>query len=177
MGFGLLAKLFPPQPRAITAGVVVDDDDVNESDYLDLASKAGFGNANRVLKARSAEREIAKFRAFLNENNIPVFLESSVVRYMGSVTPPGRDWTWVSAGEYDRPIPYPVLRTMARIRETYPEARFEISEITKVPKPDPFLRVGIQPLQPGPYEPRTRAYPDEWFIIERWDEPAFRVDQ
>lgn len=67
---------------------------------------------------------------------------------------------------YNEPIPYPVLDTMSkvidRVKETAPqqlqnELFFVVASLNKYP--DPFLGVGLG---------------DEFFVIERWDEPSFR---
>lgn len=61
---------------------------------------------------------------------------------------------------YAKPIPFPVLEVMARIRNTFGDrVGLFISDYAEV-KPDPFLMVTARGLP---------AY-----VIERWDEPAFR---
>jgi hypothetical protein len=62
---------------------------------------------------------------------------------------------------YAKPIPMPVLLTMKRIEEKFPQATFWISDEAKrlpIPK-DPFLMVRFGGLA---------------LIVERWDEPRFR---
>lgn len=61
---------------------------------------------------------------------------------------------------YEKPIPIPVLMTAKTIKDEFPDATFEVTDIVNVPKPDPFLAV---------------VYEGQRFIIERWDEPGFRM--
>lgn len=66
------------------------------------------------------------------------------------------------AALYNKPIPYPVLLTVKKIADAFPEATFWVSDEAKVvpvPVLDPFLGV---------------RYADKFWIIERWDEPSFR---
>ena len=78
------------------------------------------------------------------------------------------------AGVYDKPLPYPVLVTMAAIvaaaKKTDFTPSFYVSdyvEYHKQPEPrqrlDPFLAVGTSDS-------------DALFVIERWDEPGFREE-
>lgn len=64
---------------------------------------------------------------------------------------------------YAKPIPYPVLITMDRVRTQFHGAQFFISdaltEEEKTRMRDPFLLVVLD---------------EERYIIERWDEPKFR---
>lgn len=64
---------------------------------------------------------------------------------------------------YDKPVPYPVLLTVERIAEKFPEAHFFVNDearsMVSEKVLDPFLMVVIG----------TKRY-----IIERWDEPKFR---
>ena len=80
---------------------------------------------------------------------------------------PTRDDNGIFIGGRDRqvylkPVPYPVLLTIDRINERFPTATFWISdEMMKQPVPkDPFLLV---------------LFEEHSYIIERWDEPAFRA--
>lgn len=62
---------------------------------------------------------------------------------------------------YSKPVPMPVLLTVQRIVEKFPEAKFYVSDKANVqiePR-DPFLLV---------------VHLDQQYIIERWDEPSFR---
>ena len=60
---------------------------------------------------------------------------------------------------YNKPIPPEVLPTIARILDRMPDAEFYVTDIDEFK--DPFLGVTV----PGS---------DTLFVIERWDEPAFR---
>lgn len=63
---------------------------------------------------------------------------------------------------YGKPVPIPVLRTIQRVLEIEPKARFFVSDETSLAERfrDPFLAVQL----PGG---------DELHVIERWDEPSF----
>lgn len=61
---------------------------------------------------------------------------------------------------YDKPIPMPVLLTVAAIAEKLPDARFYVTDYAER-KPDPFLGI----MLPGMAEV---------IVLERWQEPAFR---
>lgn len=61
---------------------------------------------------------------------------------------------------YAKPIPYPVLLTVKAVRDACPSAKFFVSDEMQAERiPDPFLLVEVG---------------GEQFVIERWDEPAFR---
>lgn len=62
---------------------------------------------------------------------------------------------------YAHSIPLPVLLTMKTIVSQFPDAQFYASDY-EVQRPDPFLAVTL----PGV---------EDLFIIERWDEPGFRM--
>lgn len=62
---------------------------------------------------------------------------------------------------YSKPVPYPVLLTVERIGQKFPDATFWVSDEAKRQLnavKDPFLLV---------------RYGDKEYIIERWDEPGF----
>lgn len=66
-----------------------------------------------------------------------------------------------SAPAYTKPIPLPVLLTVKTVRDACPSAKFFVSDEMQAERiPDPFLLVEIAEHQ---------------FVIERWDEPAFRA--
>lgn len=171
MGLGLLAALFPPRKTPLDVEEEPSTEAVNEVEYRALSRKAGFDGAEIALERQCRDQQraadIRALRRFLAENGIAVYSESRVIRYMESITPSGHRWYWYRVGQehhgiglYKKPIPAPVLMTMAKIREAFPEVRFEVTDIEELPKGDPFLRAG----QHG-----------TWFIIERWDEPGFRM--
>jgi len=170
MGVGIMAALFPPKKEPLAeaktaTGFTAED----RSEYLKWAKKAGFSHADVAVAILDREVDEAKLRQFLAENGICVYDEKRVHRYMDSITPSYKTWGWhrlehredeaSSNGCYTKPIPLPVLMTVAKIREAFPEARFWVTDIAEIPKGDPFLSVGVG---------------EERFIIERWDEPGFR---
>lgn len=174
MGYGILARLLPPKAETLTkASILRVPDEFDEAAYLKLAEKVGFDGATLAVaqarqQARSAATNVA-FRDFLAENGITVYKESRVNWYMNSITPSGHRWLWAQVkapsdryqpNAYTKPIPLAVLLTMEKIVDAFPDARFEVTDITEMPKGDPFLRVHVSG--------------GDWFIIERWDEPRFR---
>lgn len=63
---------------------------------------------------------------------------------------------------YGKPVPLPVLLTVERIVEKFPDALFFVSDEYKAPAvPDPFLAV-------------VYGEDSEPVVVERWDEPQFR---
>lgn len=155
-----------PAPMPVASVSAPQLEDIDEAAYLELSQRAGFDGAEVVMRRRAQERDRTAFRRFLSENGICVYDADTVWNYMNSITPNGFGWMWVSTRRvengywYVKPIPTPVLMTMAKIRERYPEARFDVTDIQRMPKGDPFLRVDIH---------------GETLIIERWDEPGFRM--
>ena len=78
-----------------------------------------------------------------------------------SPVPIGGDVRGYEPDPYARPVPFPVLQTVKAISDTFGErVAFFVSDYAAV-KPDPFLMVSA-PGCPG-------------YVIERWDEPGFRV--
>lgn len=146
----LLAKLLATEPVkqdiALDTGIPIDQD------YLDLAARAGFeGAATAVHEAKKVNRTV-QLRQFLADNGIGVYPAKSVRRYMDSITPWGYEWGWYPLSSpgyylpaYDKPIPVPVLMTMALIREKFGmDVMFEVTDIREKSKPDPFLRVRVK---------------------------------
>lgn len=63
---------------------------------------------------------------------------------------------------YGKPVPLPVLLTVERILDKFPDAHFYVSdEYTAPPIADPFLAV-------------VYGEDSDPVVIERWDEPTFR---
>ena len=127
--------------------------DVNE-EYQALAVKLGIGLA------------------------VPTYDLSAVLAYLDAKYGGRDDWRWVpvrgrdivrtkdfndvTSRTYSKPIPYAVLKTIDEIETQYPEARFFISdERYESDVKDPFLMVTM--------DEGTTLY-----VVERWDEPAFR---
>lgn len=170
MGIGILAALFPPKKQAITQDKPIGLADIDQVEYLALAKKAGFERGEYAIQSANDDHaehtKVSALRNFLAENGICVYQERAVDRYMNSITPRDHEWnwTWVNSSHhhqarYVKPIPVAVLLTMIKIREAFPNVLFQITDITRMVKGDPFLRVGFN---------------GTWFIIERWDEPGFR---
>lgn len=168
MGNGIVAKFMRLVPEPVTATTY--DDTIDEQEYLKLAKKAGY-DATAAIAERQMEIKSCLLRNFLAENGICVYPENKVIRYMNSVTPAYHRWTWRRVdrsersqyGPYSKPIPEAVLMTMVKIREAFPDGVvFEVTDIEMMPAGDPFLRVRIKNTQ-------------ENFIIERWNEPRFRM--
>jgi hypothetical protein len=199
--------------------------DPETEQYLKIAEKAGVtavidqiqAQRNAELSKVDAIQKRNEFRAFLSENGICVYEHGKVASYMASITPDGYTWVWKYAAgplddkigkgnRYSQPIPMPVLMTMATIREKYPEAIFEVTEIVQQPKLDPFLRVSVASSEitrsgpeggeigdwsqsldiqrlnqlsqfqgSGRQHSPTGIAREDYFIIERWDEPGFRM--
>jgi len=176
MGLGIMAALFPPKKEALAkikpaSGQLSRED---RDEYLQWAKKAGFDCAELAIDIASRASTSDQLRNFLSENGICVYDRQRVRRYMDSITPSGSEWIWapiayrdpiapwdIPTAAYRKAIPMPVLMTIAKIREAFPEAEFFVTDIRRLPKGDPFLSVRM----PG----------EELFIIERWDEPGFRM--
>lgn len=166
---GLITKRLQPE-KAPLLPLPAEEFDVEA--YRALADKVGFtGVRAALLRAQSTKRS-GELRAFLIENSIEVYTELAVYKYMTRITPGGHEWGWVPLNErarqnatrmtdhYTKPIPTPVLLTMERIIDAFADAKFQVTDISRIERPDPFLRVSVDG--------------ETWFIIERWDEPAFR---
>lgn len=169
MGMGIVARFMKLERVKVDVGA--QEPELNEEEYLELARKAGFDGATKAIALKKSEAAIYLFRAFLAENGITVYQEDAVNRYMNSITPFEMRWGWLGLDSsasarlsmvYEKPIPLAVLMTMAKIREAFPDAVFQVADIYYLPKGDPFLRVALSGTS-------------EWFIIERWDEPGFRM--
>lgn len=150
------------------------------AEYIKLARDAGF---EAMAKAVGIQEDACGFRQFLADNGLPVYSHAAVRAYLKRICPLFRKPVWVEIAtgtvrdidfrwelrtygwrEYDSPIPDVVLRTVIKIRTAYPSATFWVSDFRRAEAyapagGDPFLGVQIS---------------DEFFIIERWDEPAFR---
>lgn len=165
MGIGLTAKFMHLVPEPVS--VIEETDHFDENRYRELAEKAGFSGAEQAILVQQRTMRSHDLRKFLAKNGICVYPEKKVIAYMNSITPRSHDWGWrpLKAGRYAsyaKPIPEVVLMTIVKINECFPDAVFEVTDITARPKGDPFLRVRI-------------ANTSDNFIIERWDEPKFRM--
>lgn len=166
-----MATLAVPKPVALRAIGIVEV----TAEYKALAKKLGV----QVTQDPDAERK--EFETFLSENGIRVYPEKKVDAYLLSIIKDlpvirerngygGTKTTrtrliWRTLSEYAKPIPYPVLLTVDRIREKFgKKAGFTISDFIKVTKTtspkvrDPFLMV---------------TFGNRNYIVEHWDEPGF----
>ena len=161
-----------PTPQTLAAKI---DPELGR-EYTALAAELGI-DPGPITKER--------FKAFLAENGIPCYIYKEVAAYLekqyGKAGPASPTWGWRPVREIDRQgvaqwhykngmlqraasvykkaIPMPVLYTMKKIKDAFPDAHFFISdEMNDVPKPDPFLLVAVS---------------DYAFVVERWDEPGF----
>ncbi len=141
-------------------------------------------------------------RVFLADNGLPLYDEASVTAYMNRITPKYKVWHWVVAATgaslnwdslkqhrmiaYSKPIPDVVIGTIQKVRDAWPTSVFEVTDIMEVPKGDPFLRVHLfrkderieQVSQSWEgYPAFFSCKPEVSFIIERWDEPGYRMTQ
>ena len=136
-----------------------------------------------------------KLRNFLAENGLCVYPYEKVESYLDSIFGPCTanyahftTWGWrplrkcdmgwnhelfhaqrngstLESECYPGAVPFPVLLTVRKIAEAFPEVRFFVSDKPNridFPREDPFLGVGI----PGIKLP---------LVVERWDEPSFRM--
>lgn len=189
------------------------------SSYLELARSAGLKGIVEQIEEDFAEQkkeytQKAKsnaLRRFLSENGISVYETGSVYDYMQHITPDGMQWGWciaslgnnelqiqdlASGGKlpmYSKPIPDAVIMTMTKIQEQFPTAIFEVTDIFRQQRPDPFLRVYLREATDNKVYVRRESIPlsfnnegtaissfmkpSEFFIIERWDEPAYRMSR
>lgn len=167
-----MATLVVPKAASLKSIPVVE---VTE-EYRALAKKLGV----KVTQDPDVERK--EFETFLNENGIRVYPEGKVNSYLkdilkdqpvvrkrinmyGQTKVTRTQLVWKSLTEYMKPIPYPVLLTVDRIKERFgKKVTFAISDfvkVTKVTSPqirDPFLRV---------------TFGDRNYVVEHWDEPGF----
>lgn len=151
----------------VVAGPLVEDFD--EDEYRRLAGSVGF-HPGAAISERKREQEKRRFREFLSESGICVYPEGRVNDYMNAAAlklahAAGREswtatWRWINISIYEEAIPAPVLMTAAKIRAVFPNTNFEITEIKLAPKGDPFMSVMHAGVR---------------YIVERWDEPGFRM--
>lgn len=176
-----MINLFKPKLPEKTA-VLVSETDALPVDYAKLAQDAGFSGYYAVQRECERQTNLSRFRKFLAENGICVYDTEKVRKYLHRLCPRGQDVVWcgfdgdtrseffmedywatqhyLSIGGYTKPIPEVPLMTLARIRAEFPQAVGYVSAFKNVPKGDPFLAVRFE---------------GEFFIIERWDEPGFRM--
>lgn len=168
------------EPAAVAVAVSESLDAEFTEQYRSLAADLG-------LNAQALDSE--RFKGFISERGLTVYSRPQVDEYLhhkyalpkSNVTSLVQ-WGWRplravdqvkghadakngvvqrGATPYSKPIPYPVLLTVKDIRDSFPSARFYVSDEMHAERiPDPFLLVEIG---------------GESFVVERWDEPAFRT--
>lgn len=138
-------------------------------EYREKLRKVG---ATALLNKLNADEEIQAFQALVVEHGLRFYDMARVEAYlineakMHSGKPLdayGNTWrmqvNWKPLEQYMLAIPSPVLETIERVYDAHPAAAFFISEVKEYP--DPFLMVQLHGNQ---------------FIIEKWDEPAYREE-
>lgn len=149
--------------------------------YKRLAAKVGYAPDGAMQQHESTQAN-EKLQGLIASMGLLVYDDKTVRAYMnkmykkrvrnawtGGTTE--TFWSWVELRSYKSLIPYPVLLTIEAIQKEFKPGKdvgnslFEATyvDVRKVVKPDPFLRVSVD-----------RGV--TWFIIERWDEPAFRME-
>jgi len=169
-----------PEAVVVPVGQKVEKSDfsgVELKEYLAVAEKIGFSNG-AVLEAQLREFLAEEGIALYNYNDVASFLARKAKDLS---TGEEHVWCWkplrecdklssgrwsasengyVSARQYNGPVPYPVLLTVEKIAQRFGnQICFHVSDYESK-RPDPFLAV----TAPG----------IGWFIVERWDEPDFR---
>ena len=157
-------------PQPVPVSLTVEEPD---QEYIELSKRLGINKIPlQLIELARVVREVCI--GVYEYEAVTWYLDRQVER-----TKKNRydhiDWYWhpvkssnaiwfgrpshVSADVYNKPIPMPVMLTIARIESLYPAARFYVSDIREVK--DPFLAVTVEGA-------------DTFFVIERWDEPSFR---
>lgn len=142
-------------------------------EYRDRLKKIG---ATALLAKLMAEEDIQAFQQHVSEHGLRFYNRKNVEAYLikqgkAAAVAAGKNekdygvlWriaiAWTPLASYTQPIPAPVLETIERVHDAFPAAQFGISEVKEYP--DPFLMVSLH---------------GETFIIERWDEPAYRESE
>ena len=174
--------LFKPNAPEKTPVATTPVAETLPTDYAKLALDAGFGGYYAVQRECEKQARLARFRAFLAENGICIYDFKKVRKYLRRLCPSDRQQVWCGfdgnildadltndswakrhydrIGGYTKPIPEVPLMTLAKIRAEFPQAVGYVSDFLEVPKGDPFLAV---------------MFEGAFFIIERWDEPGFRM--
>lgn len=179
------ANQSPQMPVAglIANAAIIEDRELLQR-YTELSVALGLND--NILQQEA-------FRAWLRQRGIAVYDEPQVKRYLddqyGPATPETADaygsatWGWrvlrkqtlpqnifdghrtngalLFDHEYMKPVPLPVLELVLDLMASFPDATYYVSDANseKARLKDPFL---------------LAIYRGERFILERWDEPAFR---
>lgn len=157
-------------PQPVPATLIVEEPD---QEYIELSKRLGIN---------TIPLQLVDLARLIRQVCIGIYEYDAVVRYLDGQVERMRktrfdhtDWNWhpikpchhfwsgrpdhVSADVYNKPIPMPVMLTIAQIESLYPAARFYVSDLRDVK--DPFLAATVDGS-------------DTFFVIERWDEPTFR---
>lgn len=204
--FGLV-KLDEPvsKPVPVTVGTLEMLAGAEEKEYAALAQRAGFVGYGKVTTELNFEQNRSAFREHLAENGISAYSANDVARYLWHMAPVGYSPVLIPMRErydmpneearklyllnrqgrifsnilsnpadnpapYSKPIPKEVLLTIIKLK-TPPfiaSTDFFVTDFMEdariYAKPvDPFLAVRFQNR--------------DWYFIERWDEPMFRMSK
>lgn len=169
-----------PPAKEPTSTTTIGDAEAIDAEYAALVAELGI---------HSGAVDLETFKALVPRAGLRVYNDEEVRQYLhGKYNVPVGDlsrevlWGWRplreidrtpgtmigfngriqrSAPAYTKPIPLPVLLTVKTVRDACPSAKFFVSDEMQAERiPDPFLLVEIAEHQ---------------FVIERWDEPAFRA--
>ena len=139
-----------------------------------------------AVKVPCSARGNGSLRRTLYAEGIPIYPLDAVASWLQAHVSEGETWGWfplrntdyvfmlegnrrglasqngsLRRAQYEKPVPLPVLLTVDRLTTQLPgDLRFFVSDTAKYQ--DPFLAV------------MERASMQEFYIIERWDEPGFR---
>ncbi len=166
-------------------GELTDAESIIQSEYFDLARKAGFAPPpvlERMIKA-FLKRENLNIYKFEDVNKFLDQMYGKFTDHRGTEEKPG--WVWrpltdqdrkanlcftdLSNGRsgqidndrpYDYEIPLYILRLVAKIREEIPQAVLYVTD-ANVPAPDPFIAI--------------TGNDAEDFVFGHWNEPTFGV--
>lgn len=182
--------------QTIDDRMITDDKDKAIKQYRKLAAKLGIAT---VPGDETVQRH--KLLAVLQRLGIAIYPINAVRKYMDEkCIPIDNSWYWIplrrrdrglvikpnlhrkgigwmsrtlrlggtvsGATTYNQELPSPVLMRINEVQEELPEAMFYVTD-TRVQRAskrerDPFLGVTLPGL-------------NELFVIERWDEPGFRI--
>lgn len=190
-------KLFEKalKPEISAEPIVVPEIGVSDAEYAEMAKKIKWTGFDALSKEQNVASKHAEFMKFLSDSGISHYPMVNVMKYLIKHAPKSQDgrtckpvwtgmvntyqqmdWEWFDdwnsgrlrnigtyAAHYSKPVPYPVLLTISNILEKFHDAQFFVSDYVQpaVSKYDPFLMV---------------AYAGQCTVIERWDEPAFRIE-
>lgn len=173
-----LAPLIRPEPIQVET---LDHDALAE--YVAVAESIGFSNP-ALARARLLNFLQREEIPVYDSERVSNFMTALVVREKGgstfdpfSMRLTGTVWVWrpmlseeskaswftygsFAGGRYQREVPLDVLRTVAKVKGAFPDAKFYVTDYETV-KPDPFLCVKLDGC--------------EHVVIAVWDEPDFKL--